>query len=115
MGNNYKLPNKKRWKELILDSETKSFKKWNDQLDCSVSLSRQPTDKTIQEILDISDSYKFNHWTFIIRKDPFEIEDPYIEVGLSTSGLNQVAYLIWIQCDIKHLDYFINEYGLVNI
>lgn len=116
MGNNfYRLPNKKRWKDLILDSETKSFKKWCDKLDCSISVARQPTDKTIQDVLNISDLYKFNHWTFIIRKDPFEIEEPYIEVGLSTSDSDHVVYLIWIHCDIKYLDYFINEYGIINI
>lgn len=71
-----------------------------DELDCSKSVLRQPTIKTIEEVIQIINSQKYCHSTFIFRPGRFEINggDGYFELVISTF-CQQPEYFLWIQLD----------------
>jgi hypothetical protein len=82
-----------------------------DQLDCSVSVRRQPTDKTILEVLTLGlENSSFYH--FIHREGMNWLdEEEYYDVGLSTCGLTP-DYFLWIKLSIEQGNKLIQDYNL---
>ena len=104
--NYYKFP-KTIARELIKEAESLSFHKWCDELDCSVSFARKNTKKTLDEILDLSDSVP-TLFTFIERDNP---DGHHYEVGASTLPIG-VSYFIWILVSIENGEKLIKKYNL---
>jgi hypothetical protein len=85
-----------------------------DQLDCSKSFFRVKTEKSFDDIVEIAKKSSFYHFTFIYRKSDCQFimnGQDYIETGISVIN-DCVDYFIWVNLETKHLDYFVQKYGL---
>lgn len=95
----YKIPKSKR--EKILREAIKVASQVRvDQLDCSVSCARQPTDKTVEEVLKLGLNDAHTLYSFILRAGQGMYED-YYDVGLSTIGVRP-EYFLWIELSIDN-------------
>lgn len=100
-------------RELIKEAESLSFHKWVDELDCSVSVARKSTKKTLDEIIDLCETNSA-HFTVIERRDSigrFHDHENYYEIGASTLGIG-VDYFIWILVSIENGEKLIKKYKL---
>jgi len=79
----FKIPPAKA-KKVLGEAISLSKKVLVDQLDCRVSFCRQPTDKTVEEILNMGLNEKPTHYHFIYRPKLSEMFDEHFDVGLST-------------------------------
>lgn len=73
---------------------------WTDELDCSKSFARKPSNKTREEVLEICLKNK-SHFVFIFRDQSFLDKDSpfaqnYWDVGCSTL-CNNPDYFLWIK------------------
>lgn len=109
MDNFYRLKSNTEWYKLLDDARNDvDAKVCVQQLDCRSSWARQDTDKTFDDIINISKQDKmYNHFVFIHRKYMRE----HIEVGLSTG--TDISYFIFIELPIEKLEKYINLYGLL--
>ena len=101
---------KKNKVALIKDAIKLAHYKEVDQLDCSVSFARQPTDKTIEEVFQIGIKNKCTHYNFIYR-EPLCGEEEYFDVGFATMGLHP-EYFLWLRLDINVAQELIDKYKL---
>lgn len=98
-------------KDLIPEAIKLSSSIKTDELDCSKSFSRQPTDKTPEEILQIGLDDERTVWTFIEKNMSFMNEGSYFDVGCSTASGNP-RYLLWINLSIDDGKKLISKYKL---
>ena len=96
----YKLP--KDIAPLIQDCINSAENIVCDQLDCSVSARRQPTDKTMEEIIAM-DTIRFN---FIFR--PYQNIYQFVAATFNCS----TDYFVWIDIPPLKGDKIINKYNL---
>jgi hypothetical protein len=90
-----------------------------DQLDCSVSWRRQPTDKTIEEVLALGLSNPDTIYSFIYRDQSFLPQEypencDYWDVGFRTDT-PQAEYFLWIRLHIKSGEELVKKYDLERI
>jgi hypothetical protein len=85
-----------------------------DQLDCSVSWCRQPTEKSVSEIIEIWENSKgvFN-CIFRDLKSFMPESESYWDVGLSTFG--PISYFLWIELKPEDGDQLVKEFDLKEI
>lgn len=88
-----------------------------DQLDCSVSVQRQPTDLTPEQLLEMGLNERRTHYHFIRRDEAFPCDGPlyqngYYDVGLSTIRSEGPDYFLWIRLTIEQGDRLIEKHGL---
>jgi len=101
--------------ELLHDAEDKSYELKVDKLECDVSVRRQSTDLTFQDIM--KRFRKDSHFVVIYRRGSTEYEEGEswnkwkLEVGFSTSCPDK-CYFLFIDIDKKELPYFIEKYEL---
>lgn len=109
----YKIP-KDKIKEIITESISLANGIWVDELDCSKSFARKPTDKTIQEVFKIGLKGKSTFWNFIYRPAFYEGEKPYFDVGCRTMGIG-LDYFLWIKLNVENGEKLIKKYKLKSI
>ena len=104
---------------ILEDAKEKAFQINLDELDCRISPGRVKTNKTWEEVINIYNTSRFQHFVFIIRKSRFmypsdsNYREEYIEVGTrSGSLLDDKDYFTFIYLNISDLDYFLNKYSL---
>ena len=87
-----------------------------DELDCSKSFSRQPTNKTPQEVFEIGLKTPGTLYTFIrrVRRDYRGFEKEFFDVGLSTIG-QAPNYFLWISLDIENGEKLIKKFKLKSL
>jgi hypothetical protein len=95
-------------KQFLEDCVAVADKVWADELDCSKSFARQPTDKTVEEVLEIGLNTK-SHYTFIFREGYGQPD--YFETGLSTLG-NHPDYFLWINLGVEQGLKMIEKWGV---
>ena len=105
----FKLPRSKA-KKVIREAMDISKSIRVDELDCSKSLTRQSTSKTVSEILEMGFKDKDTMWHFCIRYHPYSDEPKSTDIGLST-GL-WVTYFLWIDVDVNKAFQLANKYKL---
>jgi len=71
-----------------------SYRSWVDELDCSKSLARQPSDRSFDAVLESCLRYSRAHWS-IIRREAIGDRPLHYEFGCSTLG-TQPEYFIWV-------------------
>ncbi len=111
----YQIPRRER--EPCL-REAMAIAHWSycEQLDCTVSAARQPTNLSREQVLgmglqDVSTMFHF------VRRDGYPCDGPlcengYYDVGLSTLHLNQPDYFLWIKLTLEQGQRLIDKYGL---
>lgn len=88
-----------------------------DQLDCSINIARQPTDKTPEQVLELGMDDRRTHYHFI-RRDGYPLdgplyEDGYYDVGLSTMFTGSPPdYFLWIKLTLEQGERMIEKYGI---
>lgn len=95
-------------KEFLEDCMAVADKTWVDELDCSKSWLRQPTDKTPVEVLELGLKIK-SHYTFIFRQGYGHPD--YFEAGLSTI-CKTPDYFLWINLSVEQGLKMIEKWGL---
>jgi len=109
MQQSYKIPRAKA-KQVLEAAMALAYHVHCDELDCSKSFARQPTDKTPQEVFEIGLKTPGTLYTFIHR-DYRGWEQDFFDVGLSTIG--QVPnYFLWISLDIENGEKLIKTFKL---
>ena len=105
----YDFPKERFW-EIVDDAIKLAFNVRVDELNCSTSWSRQVTDKTVEEVIEILKADKKCHQVFIHRR----YFENHLEIGGSTMSRqkNDITYYLWITVDIEHLQFFIDRYGV---
>lgn len=110
-------------REVLNDAISASYQVNVDQLDCAVSCARQPTDKTVKEVLEIGLSPDTKTlFNFIYRDQSFlpqEYKDKdglnpnrdYFDVGFSTIT-EKPNYFLWIRLEVKEGYRLIEKYKL---
>jgi hypothetical protein len=106
----FKVP-KSRAEECIREALKLSYFVNVDELDCSKSFARQPTNKTVGEILEIGFKYKSTLYNFIYKDVAFVGEEPYYDVGFSTVGLKP-EYFLWLKLTPENGQKLIEKYGM---
>ena len=103
----YNFPNDKFWK-IVDDAKKLAFEIKVDML--KNSFTRQPADKTIDEVIKLLKADKKCHQVFIHRRHYKE----YLEIGANTISLqeNNVDYFLWVHVKIEHLNFFKTKYGI---
>lgn len=103
----YKLPtNKKKLKEIMMASMVVANNVKADQLNCSISIRRQPTKYSPLDVLSMGLKSKTTMWNFIINT--YENEKR-ADVGCCVDGVNDnTTYFLWIIVSLP------NAYDLVN-
>ena len=107
----YKIRKEQRL-ALVNEALAHAYDTRTNQLDCSVSYRRMPTDKTIPEILDITTKAEYSHFVFIIHRG--EHFEDYIEVGVRVEE-DGIDYFIFIEINKDALEHFINKYKLTEM
>lgn len=100
-------------RELIKDAEAVCFHKWLDELNCSESIARRKTDKTLDEIISLCETTP-SHFTIIERADSigrFHDHERYYEIGASTLS-TEISYFIWILVSVEEGERLIKKYNL---
>jgi hypothetical protein len=82
-----------------------------DQLDCSVSIHREATDKTPEEVLQFVLAEKRPHCVMIEREMGFVGQKDYWDVGASTFDTSP-TYFLWIKLSIPVGEALIKEFEL---
>lgn len=82
-----------------------------DELDCSKSFTRQSTDKTVEEVLEIGLNNSKTHYNFIYRDMSFNGQKDYWDVGFCTICLNP-DYFLWIELEPDKGYEIINKFKL---
>lgn len=84
-----------------------------DQLDCSISWARQPTDKNIEEVLEIGLSKSNTHYNFIYRDMSVitNSSEDYWDIGFSTIALKP-DYFLWITLQPENGWEIVKKYNL---
>ena len=83
-----------------------------DELNCAKSWSRQSTDKTPEEVLQMSLKGKNTIWTFIFH-DTLRGQEPYFDIGcIARENLGGTEYFLWIKLDVEAGDKLIQKYSL---
>jgi len=82
-----------------------------DKLDCSESFARQPTSKTVEEVLQICLASRNTHYTCILRDETEYGGKKYYDIGASTIGAAP-NYFLWIYVDVESAEKLIREYNL---
>ncbi len=98
-----KIPNVK---ELFDDAKEKAYNTRIDILDCSISMSRQRSELSYDEILELYNNQC--HTVFIVRR--YDWPGTHLEIGFST--MKSPSYFLFINVDIEHLDFFVKKYDL---
>jgi hypothetical protein len=105
----FKIPLTKA-KQVLEAAMALAYHVYCDELDCSKSFSRQPTNKTPQEVFEIGLKTPRTLYTFIYR----DWEKKFFDVGLSTIG--QVPnYFLWISLDIENGEKLIKKFKLKSL
>lgn len=94
------IPKNKR-EQILREAVKVSKRTWTDQLDCSISWTRQPTDKTVEGVLALGLEHSHTHYTFILRDSMGGLRIPCFEIGLSTIGMRP-EYFLWIELSIEN-------------
>lgn len=113
MRSAYEIPKPKR-KSIILEALNLAYYKEVDELDCSKSFARQPTNKSIDEVLKIAFTDKKALYNFIFRKMDYFGEEDYFDVGFSTLG-TEPNYFLWLKLTPEDGFKLIEKYKLVPI
>ena len=92
--------------EPVIRAAMKVGKVWVDELDCSKSFSRQPTKKTVKEILQMCLNSNNTFWVFIERDFPKQ----YFDVGCCT--MTTPDYFLWIEIPYEDGVKLIKRYKL---
>ena len=71
-----------------------SYRSWVDELDCSKSFARQPSDRSFDEVLESCLRIPRAHWS-IIRREAIGDRPLHYEFGCSTLG-TRPEYFIWV-------------------
>lgn len=68
-----------------------------EELDCRVCMTRRPSKRPVEDVLQecLSDSH--SHWTVIVRNSVI-LNEPYLEVSVATVG-KIPEYFIWADVD----------------
>jgi len=103
----YEIKDNKNIKRLLLESVYKSYNIKCHVLDASKSFARQNSDKTLSETLGLIDTESNVHFVFIKRHNPFN-DSEYIETGFSVGN-----YYLFIEMNLKHFNYFIEEFEMI--
>lgn len=98
---------KERQEALIREGLTHADDVKVDQLDCSQSFRRQPTDKTIDQVLELclADSRIFA--TLIGRM----LNEPHFELVVSTMAQTP-EYFLWIRLSLEAAGDLVDKYNL---
>jgi hypothetical protein len=107
----YRLPNAKE--DFLRKALSLAFDVRVDQLDCSVSWTRQPTDKTIEEVLQLCLAAKNSHYVCILRDErDYVTGKMYYDIGASTMNTQDTDYFLWINIDMEPAEKLIKEFNL---
>lgn len=101
-------------RRLIKDAMKICYNVRTDQLDCSVSWARQPTDKTPDDVLKMTRKKNASTlWSFIYRTGVFGDVDHW-DVGCCVYGgkKKQPEYFLWIKLDEESGLKLIKKYKL---
>lgn len=99
--------------KFLSKSISSSYEVKVDQLDCSKSFHRVPTDKSVEEVLNILLNTE-SHYVMIYRSMEFFGEDDYWDVGGSTMTSNP-EYFLWIRLKPEVGYDIIKEFNLKQI
>ncbi len=94
-----------------------SYNTYVDQLDCKVSFCRQPTKKTVEEVIKIglnketSTLFHFIYRDMSFLPQEYPQNHDYWEIGLSTMGLTP-DYFLWIRLNVDDGYKLVKKYGL---
>ena len=103
----YFIPREKA-QDILEDAISLANRIFTDELDCSISMYREPTNLTILEILEKGLNQKFTHFHFMERNSLWR---NYFDVGLSTGG-DQPHYFLWIEVLPEQAQILIEKYNL---
>lgn len=81
-----------------------------DQLDANKSIARQPTDKTLEEVLQICLG-KNTHYVMILRDDRNWGGTLYYHICARSMG--NIDYFLWISVDVNKAKKLIKEFNLI--
>jgi hypothetical protein len=73
-----------------------------DQLDCKVSIARQPTEKTVDQVVQLAFSKPGTHFGIYSRRGKVNMwgeDHTYFEVSARVYGDNDIDYFLWIEID----------------
>jgi hypothetical protein len=98
-------------REFFKDAMDMAFYIKVDQLDCSVSIARQPTDKSVDWVVDTIVSDPTSHLTCIERQPMFYDSEPYFDIGGSTM-CKRPEYFLWIMVRVPNAEKLIEKYKL---
>jgi hypothetical protein len=80
-----------------------------DQLNCSISIQRQPTDKSVEEVLRLALDSPRTLWNFIFHQDLGD--GAYYDIGCCTMTL-PTDYFLWIVVDPVQGEALVAKHGL---
>lgn len=103
----YRLP-KSLAPAVIESARAEAQRVWVDQLDCSVSFSRQKTTKTVDEVLAMALDAPRTLWSFIIR---YDADPSYADIGCTTMT-NPVDYFLWIETSPEVAERLVERFRL---
>jgi len=105
----YLIP-KGQAQKIITDARKLAFSEEVDQLDCSISLARQPTTKTVDEVMEIGFRNFSTFYNFIYRA-PIGGDEEYFDVGFCTMSARP-EYFLWLRLTTKAAQKIIKKYKL---
>lgn len=109
MQQSYRIPLAKA-RQVLEAAMALAYHFYCDELDCSKSFARQPTDKTSREVLEIGLRTPGTLYNFIYR-DYRAWDKEFFDVGLSTIG-QAPNYFLWISLDIEDGEKLIKKFKL---
>jgi hypothetical protein len=87
-----------------------------DELNCCESSCRRPTNKTVEEILQLCLAAKNSHYVCILRDErDYATGKMYYDIGASTMNTQDTDYFLWINVDIEPAENLIKDFELVKI
>lgn len=99
------------FRELFTEAIEISDRCWIDMLDCKRSWRRMPSDKSIEEIMDMCEQGK-PFLTCIYRVGRPEGADDFYEFSASTMNVNEPDYYLWVLVKPEYARKLITKYGL---
>jgi len=110
----YRLPGAKE--DFLRKAMSLAFDVRVDQLDCSISVARQSTDKTIEEVLQMCLAGKNTHYVCILRDERDYFSGKlYYDIAASTMNPGSTDYFLWINVDVEPAEKLIKDFELVKI
>lgn len=85
-----------------------------DILDCRIAWYRRTVNMTFQNFIKLH-MYDDAHFSIFIRKNLIDRVAPHKYIEFSIRSMTTPDYFLWINVDIKHLQYFIEKYKLVRL